>query len=70
MENLTHASAEQNLRHWFFINAWFREDWDLSPDQWISSKNLSPFSSQWTYNLGSDWTFALFGLLDHKYSLS
>ena len=44
------------LRDWFSINAWGAKDWDLSPDQWTSAKNLSPSLSQWIYCLDSGWT--------------
>ena len=60
------------LRNWetdlFLLNAWFTEDWDLSPDQWTSAKNPSLPSSQWTYCLNSGWT-SPFARLVHKYSL-
>lgn len=50
--------GEQNLRDERLTShkcVTYREQ-KLIPDQWASAKNLSPFSSQWTYCLGSGWT--------------
>lgn len=35
-------------------NAWFTENWNLTPDQWTLIKNLPPSSSQWTHCVDFD----------------
>ena len=38
-------NRKYKLRDGFLLNTWFTEDWELSPDHWTSTKNLSPVNA-------------------------